>query len=178
MKKLTPVCSEMAYQWLQNWIKAKYPNNNYPLKPDQYFYSNTNHREYLSKFIESVITLILRNEGADVIDSADKGQKIDTSFTSKDVTGREQFIRQSVFVKSGNVNPGRADRKAFVFGRMVNFEVKVAYDKQSDLQLKEQARAEKNGEVYLIIKTVDDFIVWFENAKQPNYETFYNTYKR
>lgn len=165
MTKLDSICTLESYQWLQQWIVKRYPNNPYPLTPKQYFYTNTAHREYLSKFIESVITLVLRNEGADVIDAFDKGKSIDTSFTGIDVTGRERHIKQSVFVKSGNVNAGRSDRKAFVFNKMVNFEVKVGYDKLSELQLKEKARAERNGEVFLIIKTVDDFINWYKLNK-------------
>jgi hypothetical protein len=48
---------------------------------------------------------------------------------------------------------------------MYNFEVKVNKDTQSDLQKKEQARAEANGEIYIIIKTVDDFMTWYEANK-------------
>jgi hypothetical protein len=163
--KIATICTDKAYAWMQQWINFKCPNNKYPLTPEQYFYTNTSHREYLSKFIESVISLVLRDEGADVIDSSDKGQKIDTSKTYRDVLGHDRRTNESVYVKSGNVRPGRADRKAFVFGKMYNFEVKVNKDTQSDLQKKEQARAEANGEIYIIIKTVDDFMTWYEANK-------------
>jgi hypothetical protein len=162
--KIAAICTEQAYAWMQQWIIDRFCNP-YPLKPEQYFYNNTKHREYLSKFIESVITFVLRAEGADVIDSSDKGQMIDTSKTYRDVLGHDRRTNESVYVKSGNVRPGRADRKSFVFGKMYNFEVKVNKDTQSNLQKKEQARAEANGEIYLIIKTVDDFMNWHEATK-------------
>ncbi len=51
---------------------------------------------------------------------------------------------------------------------MYNLEVKVGADRQSDAQKVEQARCEKMGEKYVIIKTVDDFLCIFDGQfKKP-----------
>lgn len=101
---------------------------------------------------------LLRGEGADPIKSFDKGKYIDKSRIVTDVTGGKRKIGTGEFVKSKIVQKGRADIVCFYKGEMLNLEVKVGRDKQSDAQVAEQARAERNGERYIIIKTVDDFL--------------------
>ena len=148
MKKLSAVCSLDAYRFLDQYLKdrAKTP---YPLSVENTFYRKTNHREYLSKFIESVIMRLLRDLGASSIKAPDKG-----------------IFRDGKWTPNFGVKRGRADVICFVWGQMYNFEVKVRKDSQKDEQRAEQQRAEANGEKYVIIKTVDDFLrIYKENVK-------------
>jgi len=160
--KLSKIMSFNAYKWLEHWISERHPKGSYPLPVKYYFYKNNNSREYFSKFIENVIIKVLRYEGCDPIKAPDKGRSIDMSKTVKDVTGMVRIIGSRVFVKDERVQVGRADVKCYHRGQMVNFEVKVGSDRQSEAQKAEQQRAESNGEVYLIIKTIDDFIKYLE----------------
>ena len=157
-RKISKVCSEEAYDWLQKWIIDQNPNYPYPDTPMTHFYRNTIHREYLSKWIESVIVKILRSKGADPQKAPDKGQSIDKSKVVTDVLGMKRVIGSRVFVKQKGVRPGRADVTCFFNGKQYNMEIKVGNDRMSELQLIEQKRAISNGEQYIIIKTIDEFI--------------------
>jgi len=148
--KLGQICSLQAYEWLQELIIQWHPNQPYPLTPKQSFYKNTSHRQYLSKYIEAVIVKTLRKVGGDPINSVDSGQLI------TDARGNKKYVFNA------KVKKGRADVKCFIFGKMVNFEVKVGKDRMSDYQHEEKARAEANGEVYLIIRSIDDFMEWYK----------------
>ena len=143
--KLATVCSWRAYEWLMDWIKEKHPQYPYSYDPNKYFYNNTSHREYLSKFIEDVMTKVLKGHGADPQKPPDKGRMIRKN-------GKQIYIKQR------GVKAGRADIVCFFNGKMYNLEVKVGKDKMSEEQIKEQQRALQNGEEYVIIKTVDDFL--------------------
>ena len=143
--KISRVCSWNAYQWLTDWINAKHPTYPYDYEPNKYFYANTTHREYLSKFIEDVMTKVLKEHGADPQKAPDKGRQIRKG-------GKQIWIKQK------GVKTGRADIICFFNGKMYNLEVKVGKDKMSPDQIKEQQRAIQNGEEYVIIKTVDDFL--------------------
>jgi hypothetical protein len=160
--KIAKVASYEAYQWLQNWIKERHPAGGYPPPVKEYFYRNIAHRQYLSKFLENVIIKVLKEKGANPIKAKDRGRWRDDSKLFTDVTGRKRVIGSGHFEKDQDVSKGRADVICFFHGakgmNLYNFEVKVGADRQSPDQLKEQARAEANGEVYAIIKTVDDFI--------------------
>ncbi len=157
-RKLSAVCTEYSYIWLQNWIVAQMPNNPYPMTPLQFFYSKTSHREYLSKWLESVISKVLKAKGCDVIKSADAGTYRDNSKVVTDVLGYQRKIGSGGWTKNHNVMKGRADLKTFWGGKMYNFEIKVGKDKMSEHQKAEKTRAEANGEEYIIIKNIEDFL--------------------
>lgn len=155
--KISQICSFEAYEWLQRWIADQYPGYSYPMTPKDYFYRNTKHRQYLSKFIESVIVKVMRSLGADPIKADDKGITVDKTEQVTDVMGRQRTIGSVQWVKNTKARPGRADIVVFYKG-MLNLEVKVGNDRQSPDQLREQQRAEQNGEQYIVIKTIDDFL--------------------
>jgi len=117
-------------------------------------------------FIESVIVFLLREYGCDPVKAKDKGRSIDKSIQFTDVIGRTRTIGGRVFVRDKDVKKGRADIKCYI-GRgkkrgMYNFEVKALKDRQSEDQKIEQQRAEVNGEHYVIIHTVDEFLRFYE----------------
>lgn len=156
--KLSKVCSLEAYSWLQKWIIERHPGNPYPGEPKSYFYRDTSHRMYLSKFIESVIIKVLKSTGASPIKANDAGTYRDTSKTVIDGLGNQRKVGSGTWTKAANVSPGRADVVCFFNGALHNIEVKVGNDKLSTLQLKEMERAVMNGEVFSVVKTIDDFI--------------------
>jgi hypothetical protein len=59
--------------------------------------------------------------------------------------------------------PGSADISATIYGRSVKIEVKIGKDKQSVVQKQYQLMIEAAGGIYIISKTFDDFILWYDN---------------
>jgi hypothetical protein len=62
----------------------------------------------------------------------------------------------------GQSTKGTADISATIRGRSVKIEVKYGNDKQSDAQKQYQEAIEKAGGTYIIAKTFDDFVLWYE----------------
>ena len=156
-RKINSICSEAAYEWLQNWINEQHPGA-YPGTPLNYFYRNTAHREYKSRFLESVILKVCNAKGGRARKPADKGRSIDTSRIVINVLGQQKKIGGRVFVKNNDVRVGSADIEWIYNSKVVNWEVKIGSDKQSTAQIAEELRAIKNKELYFLVKTVDEFI--------------------
>ena len=62
----------------------------------------------------------------------------------------------------GQGTKGTADISATIRGGSVKIEVKYGRDVQSDAQKQYQEMIEKAGGVYIIAKTFDDFVIWYE----------------
>lgn len=62
----------------------------------------------------------------------------------------------------GQGTKGTADISATIRGRSVKIEVKFKADKQSEHQKAYQEMIEKAGGTYIIAKTFDDFVLWYE----------------
>ena len=155
--KLSKVCSQEAYSWLQNWIKEQHPNARYNTPVKDRFYTDTTNRQYLSKWLESVIIKVLKSKGSSPIKANDAGTYRDTSKVVDNVI-HKHTIGSGHWTKAANVSPGRADIICFYNGAMCNYEVKVGKDIMSLVQKQERSRAILNGEKYYIITTVDDFL--------------------
>jgi hypothetical protein len=154
-KKLSAVCSMESYEWLQRYFDERNPLP-YKLKVEDHLKVKTNDRFYLSKLMESVIKRLCKDYGADPIKAADRGRQIKSK-------GKTIYIRQAI------VKRGRADVVCFIFGRMYNIEVKAPNDRMSEEQETERERAERNGEVYLIICSIDDVVKWWvDNTTHPD----------
>ena len=63
----------------------------------------------------------------------------------------------------GQSTKGTADISATIRGRSVKLEVKFGKDVQSQVQKEYQASIEKAGGVYIIVRTFDEFVVWYES---------------
>ena len=61
----------------------------------------------------------------------------------------------------GQSTKGTADISATIRGRSVKIEIKQK-DKQSEAQKQYQQAIENAGGVYIIVRTFDDFVVWYE----------------
>ncbi len=62
----------------------------------------------------------------------------------------------------GQGTKGTADISATIRGMSVKIEVKYGRDIQSDAQKQYQEMIEKAGGVYIIVKSFDDFVMWYE----------------
>ena len=65
----------------------------------------------------------------------------------------------------GQSTKGTADISSTIRGRSVKIEIKQK-DKQSDVQKQYQASIERAGGVYIIVRTFDEFVVWYSNFTQ------------
>jgi hypothetical protein len=63
----------------------------------------------------------------------------------------------------GQSTKGTADISATIRGRSVKIEMKYGKDVQSQVQKDYQAAIEKAGGVYIIVRTFDEFVVWYES---------------
>jgi hypothetical protein len=61
----------------------------------------------------------------------------------------------------GQSTKGTADISSTIRGRSVKIEIKQK-DKQSDVQKQYQAAIERAGGVYIIVRSFDEFVVWYE----------------
>ena len=108
-----------------------------------------------------VIDFIIFNDGqAERISSM--GRYIDGTKQVTDCIGRKRTIGTGKYIKSTTTN-GTADISATIKGRSVKIEIKWKKDSQSDDQKKYQQSIEKSGGIYIIIKTFDDFVDWFDD---------------
>lgn len=146
-KKLSAICSLDAYLWMEQWFNDRNPMP-YKMKPEDHLKVKTSDRFYHSKVMETLLNKICKSMGADPIKAPDKGRRITQN--GKDI-----------FIKVKGVKVGRADVKCFVAGKMWNFEVKALKDRMSEEQKIEEQRCINNGEVYLIIKTIDEIMDWY-----------------
>ena len=62
----------------------------------------------------------------------------------------------------GQSTKGTADISSTIRGRSVKIEIKYGKDVQSQVQKEYQASIERAGGVYLIVRTFDEFVVWYE----------------
>lgn len=62
----------------------------------------------------------------------------------------------------GQSTKGTADISATIKGRSVKIEIKYGKDRQSDVQKEYQASIERAGGVYIIVRTFDEFVEWYQ----------------
>ena len=151
--KLSKVCSYEAYQWLERITLQLQSKQRYPLAVKDYFYSQTGHRQYLSKFLESVITKLVNKSGNFAKKVETTGAKIKTK------TGKE------IYVKAGHKVKGEPDVMTIIDGRTIYFEVKVGSDRLSTDQTNMISRLEQAGARVYVVRTVCDVLEILYNLK-------------
>jgi hypothetical protein len=57
---------------------------------------------------------------------------------------------------------GSADISATIRGRSVKIEIKYGKDRQSDVQKEYQESIERAGGIYIIVRSFDEFVEWFD----------------
>ena len=104
--------------------------------------------------------LIFNNCQAERISS--QGQYRDGKKQVIDCIGRQRTIGSGIWTP-GTSTKGTADISATIKGRSVKIEIKWGADRQSDAQKQYQTSIEKAMGIYIIVKTFDDFLIWFDN---------------
>jgi len=104
--------------------------------------------------------LEMNNSQAERISS--QGQYRDGKKQVTDCIGRTRTIGSGIWTP-GNSTKGTADISATIKGRSVKIEIKWGDDRQSQAQREYQNAIEKAMGIYIIVKTFDDFIEWFDN---------------
>ena len=144
--KLSKVCSYEAYLWLSQIVRQAQAGQPYPLPVKEYFYSQTGHRQYLSKFLESIITKLVNKSGNFAKKVETTGAKIKTK------TGKE------IYVKAGHKVKGEPDVMTIIDGKIIYFEVKAGNDRLSTDQATMIARLEQAGARVYVVRTVCDVL--------------------
>lgn len=148
--KINPLVTVKSYEWLRRWSDAR-SSMPYKVAPENSFYQNKTHRNYLSKWLEIVICRIINNDGWFAKKIETTGRKIKTS------TGKE------VWIKSGDdKKKGEPDIQSIIDGRVVYWEVKVKQDRMSNDQKEFKDRMESIGAKVHEVKTLDDFLTIYE----------------
>lgn len=91
-----------------------------------------------------------------------QGQYRDGKKQVTDVIGRVRTIGSGTWTK-GSSTPGTADISSTILGKSVKIEIKYGNDRQSGVQKEYQSNIERAGGVYIIVKTFDDFVLWFDS---------------
>jgi len=89
-----------------------------------------------------------------------QGQYRDGKKQVTDCIGRQRTIGSGIWTP-GTSMKGTADISATIKGRSVKIEIKWGTDRQSEFQKEYQLSIEKAMGIYIIVKTFDDFMLWF-----------------
>jgi len=90
------------------------------------------------------------------------GRMVDNTKVVSDVMGHRRIVGSVSYQKS-SMTKGSADISAIINGRSVKIEIKIGRDRQSDAQRAYQNAVEKAGGTYLIVKTLDEFVQWWDS---------------
>jgi hypothetical protein len=91
-----------------------------------------------------------------------QGQYRDNTKIVTDVIGRQRKIGSATWTR-GTSTKGTADISATIKGRSVKIEIKWQKDKQSEAQKLYEQQINKAGGIYIIVKTFDDFVNWYDD---------------
>ena len=89
------------------------------------------------------------------------GRVIDKRKTVTDVVGRQKTIGSMTYIPTTGVR-GSADISALFMGKSYEIEVKIGKDRQSTHQKVYQQQIERSGGVYIIVRSMNDFLKQWE----------------
>lgn len=94
-----------------------------------------------------------------------QGRKMEAKY--KDTPNGRLTVSKEKFVTSTS-RKGSSDMKIIIKGTFYATEIKFGKDTQKDDQKKYQADIERNGGVYMIIHTFEEFLIWYvKNYGRP-----------
>lgn len=82
-------------------------------------------------------------------------QRINTTGTMRKIGGQMKWTY-------AGTRRGAADLHCIIRGRAVSIEIKIGPDKQSEAQIKEQARIEAAGGLYFVARSMPAFLRWYK----------------
>lgn len=91
-----------------------------------------------------------------------QGRKLDNREVVTDVIGREYTVGSEQYIPTTG-RKGTADMSIVYNGLNVKVEVKYGKDRQSKDQVKYQQDIEMAGGIYIIIKSIEDYFIWFSS---------------
>jgi hypothetical protein len=98
--------------------------------------------------------------------TGNEGRVIDSRKTYTDVLGHTKVSGQVKRIP-GSGTKGTSDIKAVINGRMIAIEVKIGADRQSESQKDYQAKVERAGGQYWIVRSFDDFFAHYAKINGP-----------
>lgn len=91
------------------------------------------------------------------------GRMVDGRKVVTDVLGRKGMIGSMNYIPTTGTR-GSADISCVINGRAIKIEVKVGKDRQSDAQKAYEQSITAAGGVYLIVRTMDQFVEWWDET--------------
>jgi hypothetical protein len=104
------------------------------------------------------------------------GKMVDGTKVVTDVMGGRRIVGSVSYQKSSMVR-GSADISAVINGKSIEIEIKIKRDIQSDKQKEYQANIQKAGGTYIVVKTFEEFLNWWDSRPVEGVQTelFTNT---
>ena len=134
--------------------KAKYPN-----MPDHARVIKVPTESSANALTKAVIKWIQLHGGqAERINTM--GRMIDTRKVVTNVVGQQSLIGSMKYIPTTGTK-GSADISAVINGKAVKIEIKYGKDRQSEAQKIYEYEITKAGGIYLIVRTFDDFVKWW-----------------
>lgn len=90
------------------------------------------------------------------------GRVIDKRKNVTDVVGRTKTIGSMTYIPTSGQR-GSADISATIAGISIKVEVKIGKDRQSSHQKVYQQQIERSGGVYIIVRSMEDFLNYWDN---------------
>ena len=135
--------------------KAKYPNI-----PDHARLIKVPTESSANALTKAVIKWIQLHSGqAERINTM--GRMIDTRKVLTNVVGQQSLIGSMKYIPTTGTK-GSADISAVINGKAVKIEIKYGKDRQSEAQKIYEYEITKAGGIYLIVRTFDDFVKWWD----------------
>ena len=91
------------------------------------------------------------------------GRMIDKRKVVTDVLGRQSMIGSMQYIPTTGTK-GSADISAVIEGKAYKIEVKYGKDRQSTAQKAYEQSITSAGGIYLIVRTMDDFVQWWDET--------------
>ena len=91
------------------------------------------------------------------------GRMVDKRKIVTDVLGRQSMIGSIGYIPTTGTK-GSADISSVINGRAIKIEIKYGKDRQSDAQKAYEQSITSAGGVYLIVRTMDDFVTWWDET--------------
>lgn len=91
------------------------------------------------------------------------GRMVDKRKVVTDVLGRQSMIGSMQYIPTTGTK-GSADISSVINGRAIKIEIKYGKDRQSDAQKAYEQSITSAGGIYLIVRTMDDFVQWWDET--------------
>ena len=141
-----------------NYTLEKYPS----FKNMEHCIPKVNLKENGANALTRLVIDFLTYNGSQAERISSQGQYRDGKKQVTDCIGRTRTIGSGLWTP-GTSTKGTADISATIKGRSVKIEIKWGADRQSEAQKEYQLSIEKALGIYIIVKTFDDFVLWFDS---------------